>query len=177
MAKGIQEILDMNGIQSEALEKALHQDIREMFLKEICAYMKSSREHYIELRQIYYSTPDDRIAVQKKCDEAVREKAAAGGPGLVRPLHQGQFSEKSGRRKPDEAQRVSLWESQGGRCAVCRRAITRQQSHVDHIIPWDYVGDELENNLQVLCQRCNKQKGNRLAATLHHLFLEKKEVS
>ena len=33
--------------------------------------------------------------------------------------------------------------------------------HVDHIIPWKLVGDELNDNYQALCETCNECKSAR----------------
>lgn len=42
--------------------------------------------------------------------------------------------------------------------------------HVDHIVPWDYVGDELENNKRVLCAACNRKKSNQAVTAVYDLF-------
>ncbi|MFR7935942.1 MAG: HNH endonuclease [Clostridium perfringens] len=35
---------------------------------------------------------------------------------------------------------------------MCKREINNKNSHVDHIIPFKMVGDELDENLQLLCE-------------------------
>ena len=42
--------------------------------------------------------------------------------------------------------------------------------HVDHIVPWDYVGDELKNNKRVLCAACNRKKSNQAVTAVYDLF-------
>lgn len=42
--------------------------------------------------------------------------------------------------------------------------------HVDHIVPWDYVGDELENNKRVLCAACNRKKSKQAVTAVYDLF-------
>ena len=39
--------------------------------------------------------------------------------------------------------------------------------HVDHVVPWELVGDELENNFQDLCEKCNEEKN----ASTNYIFL------
>ena len=58
----------------------------------------------------------------------------------------------------------TLYLQQKGKCASCLEELGEDRSkiHVDHIIPWDLVGDELENNYQLLCEVCNKCKSSRV---------------
>ncbi|MBE6007755.1 MAG: HNH endonuclease [Lachnospiraceae bacterium] len=50
-----------------------------------------------------------------------------------------------------------LFISQNHRCAICNSEIDIH-AHVDHIVPFLYVGDELTNNYQLLCSNCNLRK-------------------
>lgn len=53
--------------------------------------------------------------------------------------------------------RTDLLHQQHCHCAICNELIT-DHAELDHIIPWKYVGDELDNNLQLLCFTCNRSK-------------------
>lgn len=57
--------------------------------------------------------------------------------------------------------RYQVLKESGGRCALC--GITKQERalDVDHIIPRSRGGDNTLANLQVLCEKCNRAKGNR----------------
>ena len=56
-----------------------------------------------------------------------------------------------------------LISKQFGLCCSCGQPLGDDYSkiHVDHIIPWVLVGDELENNYQALCDTCNECKSSR----------------
>jgi len=57
---------------------------------------------------------------------------------------------------PEKIRQVLL-QYQQCHCAICGCPIDIK-SELDHIIPWKYVGDELEDNLQLLCFKCNRSK-------------------
>lgn len=63
------------------------------------------------------------------------------------------------RKRFDAAYRTQLVRRQSGQCSICHAKITAGDAHLDHIVPWDYVGDNLENNHQMLCGSCNQRKG------------------
>lgn len=176
MNSEIQKILELNHIQEDVLAQALHQDIREMFLAQICAYMKSSPERRLEVRKSYFRTSDDlqtvRNLVHKVCGGELPEEDLLWLNQCVKA----HFHKRPRRRPISESQRAFLWKTQGGLCAICRRPVSMIGTHVDHIVPWDYVGDELEDNLQILCPTCNRVKSSRVSRTLRHLFLKKEEV-
>ena len=47
------------------------------------------------------------------------------------------------------------------RCALCGATAKERLLDVDHIIPRSRGGESAPDNLQVLCSRCNRAKGNR----------------
>ena len=68
---------------------------------------------------------------------------------------------KSDRRKPfPSGLKERLIEEQNGKCVVCGEPLGEDYSkiHIDHIIPWVLVGDELKDNYQCLCEICNESK-------------------
>lgn len=68
------------------------------------------------------------------------------------------YLRKCTRRKPISTElKRQLCEKQDWKCRVCGEYLGENLSeiHVDHIIPFALVGDELKNNYQALCATCN----------------------
>jgi ATP adenylyltransferase len=61
---------------------------------------------------------------------------------------------------PDDLRYRALKES-GGRCALCGATSKDTPLDVDHIIPRSRGGKNVPENLQVLCAKCNRTKGNK----------------
>jgi hypothetical protein len=57
-----------------------------------------------------------------------------------------------------------LLRKQNGVCRSCGQPFGNDYSkiHIDHIIPWALVGDELNDNYQALCDTCNACKSARV---------------
>lgn len=176
MDSSLLKIIQLNNIDEKLLEEALYQDIREMFLRQICEYMKASKENYIAVRKIYYNTTDNILAskkiVQMVCNSTLPERDLKWIDMCIRAY----FHKKRIRKPVKNDIKIKLWENQNARCAICKKPITIDESHVDHIVPWDYVGDELSDNYQILCSECNEHKSNHVAGTVHNLFFGKKGV-
>jgi hypothetical protein len=56
---------------------------------------------------------------------------------------------------PDDV-RIFVWRRDDGKCVRCG---SQKRIEFDHIIPLEKGGNNTARNLQVLCERCNRQKG------------------
>lgn len=57
--------------------------------------------------------------------------------------------------------RLKKYRQQNGVCPHCRKKFAFEEMEGDHIIPYSKGGQTVYNNLQMLCRRCNRVKGNR----------------
>jgi ATP adenylyltransferase len=57
--------------------------------------------------------------------------------------------------------RYRVLKESGGRCANCGATKKERPLDVDHIIPRSKGGKNVWENLQVLCSKCNQEKGNK----------------
>ena len=173
MNSGLAEILQLNNTNEEILYDALHKDILESILSEICEYMKENDSSYISMRKIYYRSTNDIDAIKQivhnVCHLTLPEQDLDWLNKCVKA-----FMKKKPCRKPlSDALRQDLWKRQKQRCSICGKEILAEEGHIDHMVPWDYVGDELDDNYQLLCSNCNLHKSNHVALAVHSLIFNK----
>lgn len=58
-----------------------------------------------------------------------------------------------------ESVRIAVWRRDGGKCAHCN---SREKLEYDHIVPVSKGGSNTERNVELLCERCNRQKSDRI---------------
>lgn len=46
-------------------------------------------------------------------------------------------------------------------CSDCGNAVKDEDIEFDHVIPWSKGGSSDENNIRLLCMKCNRKKGNK----------------
>ena len=54
-----------------------------------------------------------------------------------------------------------VYEKQSGICVSCDNEFTIKEMESDHITPWSEGGKTNEDNCQMLCKRCNREKSDR----------------
>ncbi|MYG05963.1 HNH endonuclease, partial [Candidatus Poribacteria bacterium] len=54
-----------------------------------------------------------------------------------------------------------VYEKQSGICAMCDKEFTIKEMEADHITPWSEDGKTNEDNCQMLCKKCNREKSAR----------------
>lgn len=57
--------------------------------------------------------------------------------------------------------RIKVYRDGGGKCALCGKHLTYEEFTVDHILPLSRGGKNNVSNYQILCDCCNKFKGNK----------------
>ena len=65
------------------------------------------------------------------------------------------------RGKVSNKMRFSIYERDGYRCRICGRTERDDDLEIDHIKPIAKGGKSTYDNLQTLCKRCNKEKGDK----------------
>lgn len=167
------ELIQLNKINEELLYDALHKDILESILSEVCEYMKANDSALISMKKIYYRNTNDMDAVkqvvQNICHLSLPDQDYIWLNDCIKAF----MKKKPIRKQFTSSFRRDLWEKQGMKCCICGKEIATEDGHIDHIVPWDYVGDELNNNYQLLCSDCNLHKSNHVALALHSLVLKK----
>ena len=129
-------------------------------LEKLCNKMRHSAEFDAYVRTLYRQSYDDQITTtvlfQREFDTIIAAEDIATMTKWVNA-----HLKKLPSRKPisDDIKRA-LVRNQSGKCQICNCEISATSSdcHVDHIVPWVLVGDELDNNLQALCGNCNEKK-------------------
>lgn len=65
------------------------------------------------------------------------------------------------RGKVSNKMRFSIYKRDGYRCRICGRTQSSDYLEIDHIKPISKGGKSTYDNLQTLCRRCNKEKGDK----------------
>jgi len=69
-----------------------------------------------------------------------------------------QTSSSSRESIPDDV-KIFVWKRDGGRCVRCGSA---KNLEFDHVIPLSKGGSNTARNIQLLCEKCNREKGGDL---------------
>ncbi len=59
-----------------------------------------------------------------------------------------------------ESQKRRMYEYQKGICNMCHQHFEYEEMQEDHITPWSKGGKTVDDNLQMLCEDCNRKKLN-----------------
>ena len=95
----------------------------------------------------------ERAEILGACARKLHEYVARRGEGI--------WSHKWLDSPAGGAMRLKVLEAAGRRCAICGATHKDRLLDVDHIIPRSKGGPSTFENLQVLCSKCNRAKGNR----------------
>ena len=61
----------------------------------------------------------------------------------------------------DNNTKREVYERQRGICPICGQHYEIEQMEADHITPWRLGGRTVTDNCQMLCQKCNREKGGK----------------
>lgn len=96
----------------------------------------------------------ERAEIRGLCEQKLQEFIKARGDGVW----EYRFIDES---TISGSLRIRVLEAAQGRCQLCGTSIKEAPIDVDHIVPRSLGGKTELSNLQALCYRCNRGKGNR----------------
>lgn len=170
----LEVFLGLNEIDKDILMNAVHLDIRETILMALIDKMKRDHDFLISAKRCYCRHENltaARKLVQQVCHFSMSDKDIA----WLNDCITAHMEKKDTRSVIPSNEKKRLLERQDNRCAKCGKTITLSSMHVDHIVPWDYVGNELEHNRQGLCSVCNSRKSNHVAMAVSDLILNRRK--
>jgi 5-methylcytosine-specific restriction endonuclease McrA len=122
------------------------------------------------------SKKERKRAASKRCYEAKRARDIANGKITIRvrlteaekkearavARRNRKARERAAVGKLSKGIRKSLYESQRGKCPVCKSKLIldgAKKCHIDHVVPLSAGGTNTDDNVQLLCFECNVSKG------------------
>lgn len=136
---------------------------------EICKKMDSDIKYKTRISQLYKESYNEEVTtrsiIEKETGYVVSDQYAK----VISQWMKARLRKKNSRNGIPFTIKKELFIKQNGRCVICGCELGSNWSkiHVDHIVPWDLVGDELEDNFQDLCEKCNEEKN----ASTNYIFL------
>lgn len=101
----------------------------------------------------------DEVIISVKHAILLRDKAFKKMGREIEAFENLQKVSSARRERIPEAVKLFVWQRDEGKCVKCGG---REQMEFDHIIPIALGGSNTERNIQLLCERCNREKGAKL---------------
>jgi hypothetical protein len=134
-----------------------------MFQK-ICAKMERNKDFDLKIRNLFRQSSDFSKTVRTIIKNNLNFEISIEDAHLMSIWFEANLKKMESRKKIPDSVKKDLYQKQKGKCVVCGEDLGSDWSkiHVDHIIPFKLVGDELPDNYQDLCDCCNKTKSARI---------------
>ncbi len=124
---------------------------------------KLNKDRFLKLymltlyRQSYDRAKTCSIIVKKEFDLDINSEEAKQFNIWINAY----FNKLNVRKKIPIETKQELYYLQNKKCNICNLAFNNFSTSLpcDHIIAWSLVGDNLINNLELLCKACNEKKG------------------
>lgn len=170
----ISDLLALNGVEEPEFLEKLHRTLLLGVFEAVCKDIKKQDTKTAE-KERFRRFQDKAIPTRRIVEHYTGSKLLDEDYTEMAKLLTAFFRTGNPRKTFDDAYREELVKRQSGQCATCRAKITAKDAHLDHIVPWDYVGDNLADNYQMLCATCNHRKGSATYFELSMLLLNKGE--
>lgn len=101
----------------------------------------------------------DTIALEEEVDQLMKDDDVTNKKGIYFYVLTRQERYLNIRAFDNKTKRTA-YEKQNGRCPVCGMTYKFEEMEADHIKPWSKGGHTDLDNCQMLCKKCNREKGN-----------------
>lgn len=158
----LNNLLTINNCDTIKFMKLTHQTLLQFILESICHKINSDPQSRKKVFTKYYQSRNDCTVAQKIAYEICGIKLPPKDLLWLNKCILANLKKREKRKLISLQEKKDLLDKQNYKCACCNKDITLNNSHYDHIVPWNLVGDELEDNYQMLCTYCNEHKNSSI---------------
>lgn len=173
MNDAVAELLSLNSVDQQTFSIELY---RTLMCSTFATLVKEieAADAWSEVRARFHSFPDHVHVTKLLVSKFVGGKYRPEDYELLYELLNAHLRKHSQRKRYPDKVKEELIARQDYKCAICGTPIDLTCSELDHVIPWSLVGDELRDNLQMLCIQCNRRKSATIDYALLSTFFSKR---
>jgi len=105
----------------------------------------------------YKDEPQDPVAIESETARLILNDDVTNQKGIY-PYILTRDEKRLNIRAFTDGMKQRVYEKQGGKCAVCENDFDIADMEADHVRPWSKGGKTEEDNCQLLCRKCNREK-------------------
>lgn len=113
-----------------------------------------------ELYNEYKDEPQDAHAIAKEAEILDDDDDVTRKLGIY-PYILTRDESKLSIRSFTKAMKRKVYRKQEGICAICKEEFSITEMEADHKTPWSEGGKTVEENCQMLCRKCNREKSSK----------------
>ena len=153
---------------SEEIYREYNKTLLLNLFRKICAKMDNDKSFDLKIRRLFQQSYDKIKTTKAIIKDNFNYDLTEADAISLNDWFNARLKKCNTRKSISRETKLKLINQQGGVCAACGEPLSTDLSkvHVDHIIPWKLVGDELPNNYQALCETCNECK----SASIDYMF-------
>lgn len=184
LEKVLRWIADRDGLESGQMYMAIHQ--HDMDANDLWLYFQSvidwakryfpvKRKKILEaqdwglLYNRYYQNSYNSNVLEQEIQKLLEDDDVTKQTGIIPYLLSDRTPHDEKHlsiRTFSDTQKRRVYEKQQHKCPCCQKSgidteYAFEEMEGDHIVPWSKGGRTVEDNLQMLCKKCNNDKGNR----------------
>ena len=167
----IENLLQINNITRSSFEEKAYYTMLLGVFETICKEI-TKQNLKVHEKEKFRTSPNKLLATKHLVSKYVGCKLSEDEYFYLMNLFIAFFNKDNIRKIYDKKYRQNLLSKQNNKCIICNKNINISSSHLDHIVPWSYVGDELSDNYQMLCESCNAKKNNSIWYEMAMLLLK-----
>lgn len=161
MSNKLKELLSRNEVSTQSFQETVYQNLKLSIFEVVCRVLEDKALE-LTVRSRLRNSRSQVLFIKEFIQEICGCQLSDEESNEILNLLTAYFNKRDTRKVYSEVLRHRLLAEQKFECNICSTSIKLSTSELDHIIPWTYVGDELDNNLQMLCTECNRRKGKSI---------------
>jgi len=163
-AKNLHDVADYMNIQKANVTKTA-EELWNYFEKVFAWVEKIFPKYRKEMKGlawgIFYNKYGEKFneSFEEKVSELMKNLEIQKKAGIYEYLLSGEEKHLN-LRTFDDYIKSTIYEQQGGKCAICGKSFEISEMHADHKKAWSKGGKTVAENCQMLCRDCNLKKSN-----------------